>query len=170
MKMRGSHDQPKAVHVLMPQPTVVELLTAENGMRKVSCTKTLQAHCGLGLAAAKDITDALLDQQYPTVSLPSAAAARALVVELAASGVVARFAEGPDYDPQERLASALSSVQSVLSPEVLRSCESLSAHGEWELAVSRALAGLPQGDDANATPEFIMLSELAVEFGILQGR
>jgi len=156
--------------VLKPQPTVVELLTAENGMRKVSCTQTLQAHCGLGPAAAKEITDALLDKQYPTVSLPSAVAARALVIELAASGVVARFAEGPDYDPQQRLASALSSAQAVLGPEVLRSCLALCAHGEWELALSRGLAALPSGDDSNSTPEFVLLSELAVEFGILQRR
>ena len=168
--MRRSPGQPKAVQVLDSQPTEVELLSAEVGARKIGCTKTLQAHCGLGLAAAREITDALLDKQYPTVSLPSAAAARALVVELAASGVVARFAEGPDYDPQARLASALSSAQAVLSPDVLRSCLALCAHGEWELALSRGLAGLPSRDDGNSTPEFVLLSELAVEFGILQRR
>ena len=159
--------QPAAVH---PQATVVELLLAEAGANKVSCTQTLQAHCGLGLAQAQGLTDALLENKYPTVSLPSAAAARALVVELAASGVVARFAEGPDYDPRERLASALSFAEPALGAELVRTCMALSGHGEWELALSRALAGLPQRDEAHSTPEFIRLSELAVEFGILQRR
>src|SRR3982750_4046279 len=96
---------------------IVELLHAEKGAMKISCTTVLQAHCGLGLAAAKKVTDAMLERQYPEVSLPSAASARSLIVALAAIGVVARFAEGPDYDPQQRLALALESVRAELKPE-----------------------------------------------------
>ena len=34
----------------------VELVRAEPGAQKVSCTTTLQEHCGLGLADAKHVT------------------------------------------------------------------------------------------------------------------
>jgi hypothetical protein len=148
-------------------PTV-ELLHAETGATTVSCTAALQAHCGLGHAEASKVTDAMLERQYPEVSLPSAAAARSLIVALAALGVVARFAEGPHYDPRQRLALALKSVQAQLRPEVLRTCQSLSAHGEWERALSHALAHLPSHRDAGSSPGFVALSEIAVEFGILQ--
>lgn len=149
---------------------IVELVHAEKGAKKVSCTKALQVHCNLGLAAAKEITDALLESKYPTVSLQSAAAARSLIVDLAALGVVARFAEGPNYSPQERLASALSSVKEAFKPEVLQTCQSLSAHGEWELALSHCLANLPVGETSQSEAEFAALAELAVEFGVLQRR
>ena len=147
---------------------IVELVHAEKGAKKVSCTKAIQAHCGLGLAAAKEVTDTLLENKYPTVSLQSPAAARSFIVELAALGVVARFAEGPNYSPQERLASALSSVREALKPEVLQTCLSLSAHGEWELALSHCLAHLPSGEESRSVAEFVALAELAVEFGVLQ--
>jgi hypothetical protein len=149
---------------------LVELVHAENGAMKVTCTTTLQAHCGLGLAEARKLTDAMLQREYPEVSLPSAAAARSLIVALAAIGVVARFAEGPDYDPQQRLALVLETVRAQLMPEVLLTCQSLSARGEWELALSHCLAHLPLREDAGSSAEFAALSELAVEFGILQGR
>lgn len=147
---------------------IVELLHAEKSATPGRCIAALQAHGGLGLAGARKVTDAMLERQYPEVSLPSAASARSLIVALAAIGVVARFAEGPDYDPQQRLAVALESMQAQLEPEVLRSCRSLSAHGEWELALSQALAHLPSRDDAEPSPGFVALSEIAVEFGILQ--
>jgi hypothetical protein len=146
----------------------VELVHAEKGARKLSCTMALQTHCGLSPAQAKKVADAMLARQYPEVSLPSAASARSLIVALAGIGVVARFAEGPDYNPAERLALALESVQAKLKPAVLLTCQSLSAHGEWELALSHCLAHLPMREDAGSSPEFVALSELAVEFGILQ--
>jgi len=146
----------------------VELIRAERGAKKVSCTKALQAHCGLGLAAAKDATDAMLANKYPAVLLQSAESARSLVVALAGLGVVARFAEGPNYNPQERLASALVLVQSALKPEVLRTCESLSGHGEWELALSHCLAHLPMEEETSMAPALHALGQLAIEFGIVQ--
>jgi len=147
---------------------IVELIHAERGAKKVSCTQALQTHCGLGLVAAKEVTDAMLDRKYPTVSMQSPESARALVVELAALGVVARFAEGPAYKPQERLASALASVQSILAPEVLRTCESLSAHGEWELALSHCLAHLPMQVNEGSPAILNELGQLAIEFGVIQ--
>jgi len=146
----------------------VELVRADRGAKKASCTKTLQAHCGLGLAKAKEVTDAMLERKYPTVSLQSAESARSLVVALAELGVVARFAEGPNYNPQERLAFALASVRPMLKPEVLRACESLSCHGEWELALSYCLAHLPMQETESAALALEALSKLAIEFGIVQ--
>ncbi len=145
----------------------VELIRAERGAQKVSCTKTLQAHCGLGLSEAKQATDAMLEHKYPTVSLQSEELARSLIVALAELGVVARFAEGPNYDPQERLASVLALVQPMLKPDVLRTCESLSGHGEWELSLSHCLAHLPiqRTEGVNSTLEAV--SKLAIEFGIV---
>lgn len=147
---------------------IVELIHAEKGAKKASCTKAIQAYCGLGIAAAKEVTDALLENKYPAVSLQPAAAARSFIVELAALGVVARFAEGPNYSPRERLASALSSVQAALTPEVLQTCQSLSAHGEWELALSHCLAHLQSGEESRSATELAALAELAIEFGVLQ--
>ena len=147
---------------------LVELVRAEPGAKKVSCTTTLQAHCGLGLADAKRITDAMLERRYPTVSLQSDASARSLVVALAQLGVVARFAEGPSYNPQERLTAVLVSVEVLLSPEILSKCEALSGHGEWELALSHCLAHLPMQAGNSTTPELEALSQLAIEFGIVR--
>lgn len=78
----------------------VELVGVERGARKVACTKLLQAQCGLNLAAAKAVTDALLQGRYPVVTSSSDAAARELIVRLSEIGVVARFLEGTDFDPQ----------------------------------------------------------------------
>ncbi|MCV2366451.1 hypothetical protein LNV23_23750 [Paucibacter sp. DJ1R-11] len=145
----------------------VELIRAEVGAKKVSCTTTLQAHCGLGLAAAKKATDALLEKKCPRVSLQSVESARSLIVSLAGLGVVARFAEGPNYNPQERLTSALATVQALLEPETLRTCESLSAHGEWELALSHCLAHLSMRTNATTASAVKSLGQLAIEFGIV---
>jgi hypothetical protein len=147
----------------------VELVRAKRGAKKVSCTMTLQAHCGLDLAAAKGATDAMLLNEHPTVSLPSKAAARSLIVALAELGVVARFAEGPDYNPRERLDSALASVEALLEPEVLGTCRSLSGHGEWELGLSCALDSLSKQTDSDALAAVEMLSQLGVEFGMVRG-
>ena len=145
----------------------VELLRAERGAKKVSCSNASQEHCGLGLAAAKGVTDAMLGQEKPTVSLPNRESARALIVTLAELGVVARFAEGPDYNPQQSLASAIEPLRSKLLPQVLQSCESLAAHGEWELALSHCLAHLPSTMVAS---EMAALCQLSIEFGIVSKR
>ena len=107
----------------------------------------------------------MLEDKYPTVPSPSAEAARSLIVALAELGVVARFVQGPSYNPQERLACALAQVQSLLQPDILHNCQSLSAHGEWELALSHCLANLSQQADATAVGA---LSQLSIEFGVVQ--
>jgi hypothetical protein len=144
----------------------IELIRAEPGAKKVSCTKALQAHCGLGLAAAKAATDALLERRTPVIIISTEEAARKLILDLAQLGVLARFAEGPNYNPQERLAAALAPLRSMLSAETLQTCEALSAHGEWEMALSHCLAGVPKETRAVAPDAFEALDRLAVEFGI----
>jgi hypothetical protein len=147
---------------------IVELIRAKRGAKKVSCTQTLQATCGLGLAAAKKVTDAVLEGEHPTLSLPSAESARSLVVALAELGVIARFSEGPNYNPQERLMSALASVHTMLEPEILHTCESLSGQGEWELALSHCIAHLSMNGSATTNAAIEKLGQLAIEFGIVR--
>jgi hypothetical protein len=147
---------------------IVELIRAERGAMKISCTQTLQANCSLSLVAAKKFTDAMLDGQQPTVSLPSVESARSLIVALAKLGVIARFADGPNYNPQERLMYALVSVHSMLKPEILRTCESLCANGEWELALSHCMAHLPMNGSTTTSAAINALRQLAIEFGIVQ--
>jgi len=71
----------------------VELVRAEPGAQKVSCTTTLQEHCGLGLSDAKHVTDAMLEHRRPRVTVPSEAAANTLVSALAALGVTAQLVD-----------------------------------------------------------------------------
>ena len=142
----------------------VELVSWKPGMEKVSCTRALQASCALGLAAAKAKTDALLERKRPTVNLASAPAARRLILQLASLGVVARFAEGANYAPQERFDAVLAQVAPLLSPAIVATAQSLSAHGEWELALSHCMAGLRSQAPPSETER--LLSEVLLEFGL----
>jgi len=144
----------------------VELVRAETGAKKVSCTTTLQTHCHLSLTAAKIATDALLEGKYPKVSLASDDAGRKLIIALAKIGIVARFAEGPNYNPQERLAATIAPLRSVFPPDAIRTCETLSSHGEWELGLSHILALIPGEMAGIATSTMEALDLLAVEFGV----
>ena len=57
------------------------------GMQKVSTTRVLREHLGLGLAEAKGITDAILDGKELWLDVESSAAAEALAAALQALGV-----------------------------------------------------------------------------------
>lgn len=142
----------------------VELVRANKGAQKVSCTKALQGHCGLGLAEAKRATDALLRHEYPVVDLPSEGDARAFIVALLKLGVVARFAAGPHHRPEERCAMALALLANAVQPAVTLTCQSLAARGEWEMALSHGLAQLRDISTAGETGE--SLQRIATEFGI----
>jgi hypothetical protein len=142
----------------------IERIRANRGAQKVSCTKALQSHCGLGLADAKHATDALLRREYPIVDLPSENAARALIVALLSLGVVARFSKSASYSPESRCATALALLAKAVEPSVSRTCESLAGHGEWEMAISH---GLAHSRDTAASGETIeSLQRIATEFGI----
>jgi hypothetical protein len=144
----------------------IELVRAKRGAKKVSCTAALQAQCGFGLSAAKATTDALLEGKRPQVTMQSGEAAREFILTLAQLGVVARFAEGPNYDPQERLSSALGQLRLVLTPETMRTCESLNAHGESEEALFHCLASVSSHLEAIPFSAREALTLLAIEFGV----
>jgi hypothetical protein len=135
-------------------------------MQKVSCTRALQAHCGLGLSAAKAVTDALLQHKRPSVTVESESSARQLVMALAALGVVARFAEGENYAPQERLEAALIQLEPLLPAAALATCRSLASHGEWELGLSHCIAALRGSGEELAPSSERLLAELVTEFGL----
>jgi len=144
----------------------VELVRWLPGMQKVSCTRTLQHYGGLPLSVAKAVTDALLERKYPTVDVESAAAARQLIHSLASLRVVARFAEGPDYSPQDRFNLGFEQVVQFLPAATAINCRALATHGEWELALSACLAGIPASVELPPAVEGL-LGELAAEFGML---
>lgn len=62
------------------------------GLRKIGMTDALRRHAGLGLAAAKAVTDGVLEGRPADVDVPSAGAAVALVAELEALGALAEIA------------------------------------------------------------------------------
>ncbi len=64
------------------------------GLRKISMTQSLQAHAGLGVAAAKVVTDRVLDGQTVAVTLLDAATAAALARELDALGATCHVESG----------------------------------------------------------------------------
>lgn len=142
----------------------VELVSGKPGMQKVSCTRALQASCELGLAAAQARTDALLLRKRPLVGVASAPAARRLILQLASLGVVARFAEGADYVPQQRFAAVFAQVAPLLPPSTAARAQALAGQGEWELALSHCMAGLQSGAPPADTER--LLSEVLVEFGL----
>jgi len=142
----------------------VELVSMKSGVQKVGCTRALQASCQLGLAAAQAKTDALLERKHPTVGVASAPAARRLILQLAALGVVARFAEDANYSPQARLDEVLAQLAPLLPPSTLATARSLSGRGEWELALSHCMAGL--GTEASPAETERLLSDVLVEFGL----
>jgi ribosomal protein L7/L12 len=69
--------------------TTVEIVGWVPGFQKVACTKLLQTHAGLGLAAAKGVTDGILDGRVQIVRLPSESAAESLVCALKSIGASA---------------------------------------------------------------------------------
>jgi ribosomal protein L7/L12 len=71
----------------------VQITAARYGAQKVSHTKLIQSAAGLGLAAAKQITDDVLDQKSPSVAVPSGDAARKLVEDLDEIGFTAHMVE-----------------------------------------------------------------------------
>ena len=71
----------------MPQ---VEISGWRPGFEKVACTKTLQSAAGLGLAEAKQVTDAVLAGLSRTVDLPSTSKAEQLATTLTHLGAIAR--------------------------------------------------------------------------------
>jgi ribosomal protein L7/L12 len=73
------------------------------GLNKVALTKALQAHCGLGLAEAKRLTDQLLDGHFVSITFANADAATFLDV-LEKLGVVAKLS-ADDAVPQRTAAS-----------------------------------------------------------------
>jgi len=143
----------------------VELLRAERGAKKVSCTKLLQARCELGLARAKNATDAMLEGNRPVLTLPSDEEARAFIAELGSLGIRARFAEGHEYDPAAELAKAMLPLEGVLPTDAYQAITSLAEHGEWEVALSHCLANLPPPGGSVPIAVQERLRELALEFG-----
>jgi len=127
----------------------------------------LQTFCDLGLSASKAKTDALLEHMRPVVTVRSDSVARQLILHLASLGVVARFAEGDDYKPEERLDEALSQVASLVPSASLANCRAFAAHGEWELALSHCLASLGSSEAEVPSEVEGLLSELVVEFGLV---
>jgi hypothetical protein len=142
----------------------VELVSMKPGVQKVGCTRALQASCQLGLAAAQAKTDALLERRHPTVSVASAPAARRLVLQLAALGVVARFAEDANYVPQARFEAVFAQVAPLLPPATLATANALAAQQEWELALSHCMAGL--GAEVPPAETERLLADVLVEFGL----
>jgi len=57
------------------------------GMQKISTTKVLRFHLGLGLSEGKGLTDAILDGRELWLDVESAAAAEALAAALQSLGV-----------------------------------------------------------------------------------
>lgn len=147
---------------------LIELLSAGRDARKVSCTTVLQARCGIGLVAAKSVTDALLEDKRPVVTLQSDETARSLVEELASLGVRARFAKSQDYDPAAELLKAVEPLESILLRDVFQTIVSLTEHGEWEEALSHCLASLPLESDRLPSQTRDRLSELKLEFGLFR--
>jgi hypothetical protein len=142
----------------------LELVSTKSGMQKVGCVRALQASCQLGLAAAQARTEALLERKRPLVAVASAAAARRLILQLASLGVVARFAEGPDYLPQLRFDAVFAQVASLLPGATAATAQALAGHGEWELALSHCMAGLQSAALPVETER--LLSDVLVEFGL----
>ena len=68
---------------------IVEITGWSPGFQKVSCTSILHSVAGLGLAEAKNVTDAILDGHTEIVELPSAALAQQLVKSLQQLGASA---------------------------------------------------------------------------------
>jgi ribosomal protein L7/L12 len=60
------------------------------GFKKVSCTKALQLHAGLGLLEAKQITDAVLDGKQQLIEMQSTLEGTTLVATLLELGALAR--------------------------------------------------------------------------------
>jgi ribosomal protein L7/L12 len=71
--------------------TEVELTGWQRGALKVSATKAIREHTGLGLADAKGAVDICLDGQTTILKARDAAAARALVAQLNDLKFVARL-------------------------------------------------------------------------------
>ena len=66
------------------------------GLRKISMTRAIQNRAGLGLAAAKRVTDDVLDGGTVTVALTDIASARTLAHELEALGATCHVESGVD--------------------------------------------------------------------------
>ena len=148
----------------------VELLRAERGAKKVSCTKVLQVRCELSLTMAKAATDAMLAGDQPRLALRTDDDARSLIAELASLGVAARFAEVDGYDPQEELAKAIQPLHALLPIEARRTIESLAGHGEWELALSHCAAVLAHSPGTVPPDVCERLDQLAFEFGVVANK
>lgn len=73
-------------------PPLVEITGWTIGMQKVSCTELLRDSLGLGLADAKQLTDAILIGTNQRLVVKSKAAAAELVGKLNAIGVTASVA------------------------------------------------------------------------------
>jgi ribosomal protein L7/L12 len=71
----------------------VEITKWRPKCNKVEHTKLIKNRTGLGLAEAKQITDAVLEGRKPTVDLPTDATANELIRELDAIGFEARLAQ-----------------------------------------------------------------------------
>lgn len=87
----------EAIRGSLSRGSVVEIEGWNPGFQKVACTKTLQAMAGLGLAAAKHVTDAVMEGRVQRVPLPSDDAARRLAEALRQLGASARVVadDGP---------------------------------------------------------------------------
>ena len=71
----------------------VEITGWREGLKKVSMTETLHDLGGLDLAAAKGVTDRVLDGESVAISLQSAQAAEALAARLSSLGALCRVQE-----------------------------------------------------------------------------
>jgi ribosomal protein L7/L12 len=72
--------------------THVEIVGWTPGFQKVACTQLLRADAGLGLAAAKAVTDGILAGHTQIVRMPSQADAEALATALNQIGASAHVA------------------------------------------------------------------------------
>jgi ribosomal protein L7/L12 len=69
---------------------IVEINGWLPGFKKVSCTKALQSAASIGLAEAKNITDAVLDGKQQTVRLRTSSEAEQLADTLQQIGALVK--------------------------------------------------------------------------------
>ena len=77
----------------------VHLTGWREGFDKIATTKTIRAHLGLDLAAAKRCTDDVLEGKPVTLEVSDTLTARSLAHDLEALGVKATLELGPTTPP-----------------------------------------------------------------------
>ncbi len=150
----------------------IEIFRLRRVRDKPRALAVIQAHAQLDDDAARALLNQAVGGGKPILQLPSDEAAHTCIAALLPTGFVARFAQAPGFQPQERAEAAVLAAVDHLPRAISDGAGALLLAGDWEGALAMCLQAAQETGQGQVGlhPVLRLLSTAALEVGIQPGQ